>query len=139
VPSPPFSILGLDHVVLRCTDLDATLAFYRDTLGCPLERVVESIGLHQVRAGASLIDLLPVGSSLAGDGFPDHSAGNMHHFCIRIAPTRWQAVLDHLQGQGIQVGEPARRYGAEGYGESLYLQDPEGNSVELKAPPSRGG
>ena len=138
MPAPPFSILALDHVVLRCSNLDSTLAFYRDILGCPLERVIESIGLHQVRAGASLIDLVPVGSSLAGDGVPDPAAGNMHHLCLRIAPTHWDSLLAHLREQDIEVDEPARRYGAEGYGESVYLKDPEGNVLELKSSASRG-
>lgn len=131
----PFSILGLDHVVLRCTHLEETLAFYRDVLGCPLERVVEEVGLYQVRAGSTLIDLVPVGGRLGGEGAPDQERPNLHHFCLRIARARWPQVREHLRAHGIETDEPARRYGAEGYGLSVYLRDPEGNQVELKAPP----
>lgn len=138
MPAPPFSILALDHVVLRCTRLEETLHFYRDVLGCPLERVLDGIGLYQVRAGTSLIDLVPVGSTLGGDGVPDPTARNMHHFCLRIAPTGWEPLLAHLGAHGVDADAPARRYGAEGYGESVYLKDPEGNVVELKSPPSGG-
>ena len=135
--TPPLSILGIDHVVLRCASLERTLAFYRDVLGCPLERELPEPGLYQVRAGTSLIDLVPVGSPLGGDGEPDQRSANMHHFCLRIAPTRWPDLLAWLNELGVKAQKPARRYGAEGYGFSVYLQDPEGNTVELKAPPGR--
>lgn len=131
----PISILGIDHVVLRCADLEGTLAFYQDVLGCPLERALPDLGLFQVRAGATLIDLVRVGSRLGGDGAPDPATANMHHFCLRIAPTRWPDLIAFLRSVGVAVESPARRYGAEGYGLSVYLRDPEGNSVELKAPP----
>ncbi len=133
---PPFALLGLDHVVLRCADLQRTLAFYRDVLGCSLERVVESIGLHQLRAGGALIDLVPADRDGPGEaaGAPTAGGRNMDHFCMRIARSDWPSVLAHLREHGVQVSEPARRYGAEGDGESVYLEDPEGNTVELKAP-----
>ena len=133
---PPFALLGLDHVVLRCADLERTLAFYRDVLGCSLERVVESIGLHQLRAGGALIDLVPADRDGPGEAAGASTAGgrNMDHFCMRIARSDWPSVLAHLREHGVQVSEPARRYGAEGDGESVYLGDPEGNTVELKAP-----
>ena len=48
----PFKLKHIDHVVLRIRDLDASLHFYRDVLGCTLDKVQDRIGLWQVRAGA---------------------------------------------------------------------------------------
>jgi len=122
-------IKGLDHVVLRVADMERALGFYRDLLGCPVERRVESIGLVQLRAGASLIDLVPA------DPAADPKRGNMDHFCLRIEPFDAEALRDYLRSRGVTVGEVARRYGAEGDGPSLYIEDPDGNTVELKGPP----
>ncbi len=123
------TIKGLDHVVLRVADLDRAVRFYCEVLGCTEERRLESIGLVQLRAGASLIDLVPA------DGAPEVAGGNMDHFCLRIEPFDETAIRSHLASHGVKVGEVARRYGAEGHGPSLYLQDPDGNTVELKGPP----
>ncbi len=124
-----FAIQGLDHVVLRVADVERALRFYCEVLGCREERRLESIGLVQLRAGAALIDLVPV------EGTPETGAGNMDHFCLRIEPFDEADLRAHLAGHGVEVGEVARRYGAEGHGPSLYLQDPDGNTVELKGPP----
>ncbi len=125
-----FSIRRLDHVVLRVADLDRAIAFYRDVLGCREERRVESISLVQMRAGESLIDLILAASP------PDAGSGNMDHFALHIDPFDEDALRRHLQAQGVEVGEVASRYGAEGDGPSLYIQDPDGNTVELKGPPA---
>ncbi len=124
-----FAIKGLDHVVLRVADLDRAIRFYCEVLGCREERRVESIGLVQLRAGAALIDLVPA------EGAPDPGAGNMDHFALSIAPFDEAALRAHLESHGVEVGEVATRYGAEGHGPSLYIQDPDGNTVELKGPP----
>ena len=124
-----FAIQGLDHVVLRVADLERAVRFYCEVLGCSEERRVESIGLVQLRAGAALIDLVPAA------GAPETGAGNMDHFCLRIEPFDEAELRAHLAAHDVEVGEVARRYGAEGHGPSLYLQDPDGNTVELKGPP----
>ncbi len=124
-----FAIQGLDHVVLRVADLDRAVRFYCEVLGCTEERRLESIGLVQLRAGASLIDLVQA------KGAPEVAGGNMDHFCLRIEPFDEAAIRSHLATHGVEAGEVARRYGAEGHGPSLYLQDPDGNTVELKGPP----
>ncbi len=124
-----FSIRRLDHVVLRVADLDRSIAFYRDVLGCHEERRVESISLVQMRAGESLIDLILAPSQ------PDAEGGNMDHFALRIDPFDEANLRRHLERHGIAVGEVASRYGAEGSGPSLYIEDPDGNTVELKGPP----
>ena len=123
---PVISIRGLDHVVLRVRQLEPMLQFYCNVLGCREERRVESIGLVQLRAGNSLLDLVPA----PRDGV------NMDHFCLRIEVFDEAAIRSHLQAHGIRAGAVAMRYGAEGHGPSLYLEDPEGNVVELKGPPA---
>lgn len=125
-----FAIRALDHVVLRVADMDRAIRFYCDVLGCVEERRVQSIGLVQLRAGAALIDLVP---RAAGEAPP--AKGNMDHFALTIAPFDPAALTAHFAGHGIAIGDVARRYGAEGYGPSIYLSDPDGNQVELKGPP----
>ena len=131
--SPPIRIAGLDHVVLRCARLDETMAFYVDVLGCTLERELPELGLHQLRAGRALIDLVPVGSKLGGSHPPDAERGNVAHYCLRLDDPDWDAIGAHLRGYGIAFEPPDTRYGAGGYGLSVYIADPEGNTVELKA------
>ncbi len=124
----PFAMRGLDHVVIRCRDLPRMLAFYRDVLGCPVERVVESIRLTQLRAGSALIDLVDAAAA-------PPEGRNMDHFCLTVQPFEPDAILAHLAANGFSADAPKRRYGAEGYGPSIYVDDPEGNTVELKGPP----
>ena len=128
-------VLGLDHVVIRVRDLDAMLDFYRDTLGFPVERELD-IGLVQLRAGASLIDLVPVESELGrkGGGAPG-GPRNMDHFCLQVEPFEEEAIRRTLAERGYEAGPVEPRYGALGDGPSIYVDDPEGNTVELKGPP----
>lgn len=133
-----FAIVGLDHIVIRIRSLDTMLPFYRDVLGCQVERqTTPEMGLVQLRAGASLIDLVAVDSKLGrmGGAAPQSEGHNMDHFCVRVEPFDVPALRAHLNAHGVAVGDVAERYGAEGLGPSLYIRDPEGNTVELKGPP----
>ena len=130
----------IDHVVLRVKDLDAMLRFYVEVLGCPIERRQDEIGLVQLRAGRSLIDLVTVEGRLGrmGGAAPGVEGRNMDHLCLRVEPFDAAAIRAFLAAHGVESGEPTPRYGAEGEGPSLYLHDPEGNMVELKGPPDTG-
>lgn len=127
----------LDHLVLRVTDLERMLRFYCDVLGCTVQRRQDAIGLVQLRAGRSLIDLVPVDGQLgrAGGAPPGHEGRNLDHFCLRVEPFDETAIRHQLSAHGVEAGPTERRYGAEGEGPSIYLTDPEGNVVELKGPP----
>jgi glyoxylase I family protein len=127
-------VAGLDHLVLRVADLDRAIKFYGEVLGCHVERRLDEPKLVQLRAGASMIDLVPAGQA------PESAAAtgrNLDHFAVRIGTFDFPALAAHLRRHGVAVGEVRRRYGAEGYGSSLYITDPDGNVVELKGPPER--
>ncbi len=130
------NIREIDHLVLRVRDVDAMIRFYGEVLGCPLHRVDERISLVQLRAGRGLIDLIPVDSEIgrAGGAAPARDGRNVDHFCLRVDPWDAQAIVAHLRAHGVEPGPVTQRFGAEGRGPSLYLQDPEGNTVELKGP-----
>ncbi|RLE21127.1 MAG: VOC family protein, partial [Actinobacteria bacterium] len=80
--SSPIDVIGLDHVVLRVRDLAASCDFYLGLLGGTMERELPELGLHQVRLGAHLIDLVPVDSPLGKNGGepPSASGRNLDHF-----------------------------------------------------------
>jgi catechol 2,3-dioxygenase-like lactoylglutathione lyase family enzyme len=133
-------VLGLDHVVLRVCDLERSLRFYTGVLGCAEVRRVEALGLVQLRAGAALIDLIPVDGPLgrAGGAAPGSEGRNVDHIALRLERFDADALRAHLAAHGVDAGEVARRFGADGFGPSLYVRDPDGNVVELKGPPEPG-
>jgi catechol 2,3-dioxygenase-like lactoylglutathione lyase family enzyme len=130
-------IRDIDHLVLRVVDLERMLAFYGGVLGCPVERRDDAIGLVQLRAGRSLIDLVPVAGRLgaAGGAAPGREGRNLDHFCLRVEPFDAEAIRRELGAADVAIGEVVPRFGAEGTGPSIYITDPEGNTVELKGPP----
>lgn len=134
---PPFQMHGLDHLVIRCVDLDAMRRFYCDVLGCTVDRHNKEFGLFQVRAGAHLIDLVPIDGMLGKKGGPaPYNDGlNLDHFAIQIDSFDEDELRSYLGEHNIQIVESGPRYGAEGTGPSIYMLDPEGNTVELKGPP----
>jgi len=136
--APPFALKQIDHVVLRVRDREASLRFYCDVLGCTLDKVQAAIGLWQVRAGTSLIDLVPLDGVLGkiGGAGPEKEGRNVDHFAIQIAPFDEAAIRAHLAAHNVTITDSGRRYGAEGDGPSIYILDPDGNAVELKGPPA---
>jgi catechol 2,3-dioxygenase-like lactoylglutathione lyase family enzyme len=130
---------GLDHLVLRVADLERMLAFYCGALGCTVERRVERLGLVQLRAGDALIDLVPVDGALgrAGGAAPGREGRNLDHFCLRVEPFDEAAIRAQLRAHGVSAGPLETRYGAGGEGPSLYVDDPEGNVIELKGPAAK--
>lgn len=132
------NIAGLDHLVLRTADTRRMIRFYCDVLGCTEERRLDDIGLIQLRAGRALIDLVDVNRDLGrrGGPAPGETGHNLDHFCLRVDPFDEAAIRAHLAAQQVEAGETVRRYGAEGFGPSIYVADPDGNTVEIKGPPS---
>jgi len=132
-----FRIKQIDHLVLRVVDIDSMMTFYMDVLGCSLEKVQEQSGLYQLRAGSSLIDMVPVDGKIGkmGGAPPGKEGRNLDHLCLSIEPFDGEEILEYLRGKGHDGGQVESRYGAEGSGPSIYVTDPEGNVVELKGPP----
>jgi glyoxylase I family protein len=130
-------IRDIDHVVLRVRDPVRMQAFYCDVLGCTVAKVQERIGLVQLQAGRSMIDLIDVNGIVgqAGGAPPGRKGRNMDHVCLRVEPFDGDAILSFLKAKGVDAGEVVSRFGAEGDGPSIYISDPEGNTVELKGPP----
>jgi glyoxylase I family protein len=127
----PLKVVELDHVVLRCRDQQRAFDFYVQVLGLVEERRIEQIGLIQLRAGQSMIDLIPA------TGPRDENFLNVDHVCLGIEVESFEKLLEFLRSQGVEViGEPSMRYGARGYGRSIYIRDPENNVVELKEKPA---
>jgi catechol 2,3-dioxygenase-like lactoylglutathione lyase family enzyme len=136
-PPNPIVIHGIDHVVLRVRDVERMQRFYCDVLGCTVEKVQAEIGLTQLRAGRSLIDLVDVAGKLGrtGGAPPGREGRNMGHLCLRVERLDGPGLRAYLESKSVTPGEIVSRYGAEGDGPSMYIADPEGNVVELKGPP----
>jgi len=133
-----FAIRGIDHLVLRTADVGRLVRFYVDVLGCVVEKEQPAFGLTQLRAGSALIDLVSLDGPLgrAGGAGPGVEGRNLDHFCLRIDPFDIDSLRMHFDIHHIDIGPVEQRYGAEGSGPSIYLKDPDGNTVELKGPPN---
>jgi len=136
-------IREIDHVVLRARDAAQLVRFYCDVLGCTIERREDSIGLVQLRAGRSLVDIIDVDGVLGrmGGAAPGAEGRNVDHVCLRVEPFDADAIRSHLAAHGVGIDDEGLRFGAEGEGFSLYVRDPAGNTIELKGPanPIAGG
>jgi glyoxylase I family protein len=127
---------GIDHVVLRVRDIDAMRRFYCDVLGAAHVAYRPEFGMSHLRAGSAMIDLVEVSGPFgrAGGAAPDREGRNMDHLCLRVEPFDEKEILSYLRQHGVVVGDVRNRFGAEGNGVSIYVTDPEGNTVELKGP-----
>lgn len=135
----PFQPAGIDHLVLRVKDAAAALAFYEGVLGCRLERHQPEIGLWQLRAGTSLLDLVELGgvAGRRGGAAPGIEGRNLDHLALAIRPFDGPALRAHLAAHGVEIeGGSEDNYGAEGPSPALYIRDPDGNMIELMGPGS---
>jgi catechol 2,3-dioxygenase-like lactoylglutathione lyase family enzyme len=118
-------VIGFDHVVMICSDVDASLDYYAGVLG------LETIDVDEWRSGgasfpsvrlddATIIDLLP--------GLPD--GRNVNHICLVIEPTDLHELAKRPELNVVEG--PVERGGARGTGWSIYVTDPDGNVIELK-------
>lgn len=128
-------IRAIDHIVLRTAHAEDMIRFYEDVLCCRVERTLPpETGLTQLRAGNALIDIVTTDSELgrAGGGPPGRTEHNLDHFCLRLEGIGQHELRAWLESHNVACGEFITRYGAEGFGPSLYIADPDGNTVELR-------
>jgi glyoxylase I family protein len=128
--------LAIDHIVLRTEHYRELINFYCDIIGCSLERETSAkFGLTQLRAGNALIDIVDVTGELgkAGGAAPGPAGNNLDHFCLQIEPFDEAELIHYLQSHDIGCDEFHERNGAQGMGRSLYINDIDGNTVELRA------
>ncbi len=127
--SIPLHFHGIDHVVLKIASIERAVHFYVDVLGLKLERIIDDFGIYQLRCGRHLIDLqvLPAGGELAAK-----DARAMDHLCLLIAGD-FATIVPYLEQHAVAiVSGPVEVYGASGFGTSIYVQDPDGHTLELK-------
>ncbi len=130
----PFKIKGIDHVALTVKDLEASVNFYHKILGLELlnseEYAAGTRSFLSVRLGDSLIDLFPTKPDR-----PTPAPGNtLNHFCVYLeTEMSLNELKDYVKQNDLQItSESIHNWGSFGYGDSLYIRDPDGNSVELK-------
>ena len=135
-PTPPFSLVGIDHVVFLVNDLARATEWYARVLGCEPGYSYPDLGMEQVWCGAALIVLWDVTHPGAARAVPKvRGRQNVHHVCIALSPFDTDAMRNHLAAYGVEIEQEAFHGGARGMGNSFYVLDPWGNRLELKGPP----
>jgi glyoxylase I family protein len=128
-------IRGLAEVVLVVQDLERSVAFYRDLLGLT---VISPPGLPAVflrvgeeRAGVpQQIVLVPGGADAAGTAGAAASKADrvLHHIGLEVTPDQYDAERERLALAGLEVRDGAHPFLPV---EAFYIDDPDGNEVEL--------
>jgi catechol 2,3-dioxygenase-like lactoylglutathione lyase family enzyme len=116
----------LDHIVLNVADVERSLAWYTDLLGLAADRVEEW------RAGDAPFPSVRVNDRCVIDLFDVGRTGeNMNHVCLVVDRADVDAVAS--DDRFHVVDGPGSRWGARGDGWSVYVVDPDGNTVELRS------
>lgn len=133
--SPPFSLVGIDHIVFIVDDMPKALAFYENVLGCSIGYSYPTMGMEQVWCGAALIVLWDITHEGAASAVPPITGGrNVDHVCIALSPFDHDEMRAHLKRHEVEIDREAMHGGARGMGHSFYVFDPFGNKLELKGP-----
>ena len=116
----------LDHIVLNVADVERSLAWYTGMLGLEGERVDEW------RAGDAPFPSVRVSAGCIFDLFAsDRTGENVDHLCLVVDPDDVDAIATDSRFDVIEG--PVPRWGARGMGRSVYVRDPDGNTVELRS------
>ncbi len=133
--TPPFTLVGIDHVVFLVDDMARALRFYHDVLGCVPGYSYPDMGMEQVWAGAALIVLWDTTHPGGAAAVPPVQGGrNVDHVCIATSPFDRDAMRAHLAAHDVPIAFTAMHGGARGMGHSFYIYDPFGNKLEIKGP-----
>ena len=121
-------VVGLDHIVVNCANVERSLAWYCDDLGLVPERVDEW------RRGEVLFPSVRIDATTIIDLFPAERSGtNIDHVCLVIEPTDLAALAASGRFDVVGDGPAEKLFGAQGEATSLYVHDPDGNTVELRS------
>jgi glyoxylase I family protein len=132
---PPFSLVGLDHVVFLVDDMARAIDFYSRVLGCVPGYSYPGLGMEQLWCGSALIVLWDTTHPGAATAIPPVAGGrNVDHLCIATSPFAPDAMRAHLAAHGVLIVQEATHGGARGMGHSFYIHDPFGNKLEVKGP-----
>jgi catechol 2,3-dioxygenase-like lactoylglutathione lyase family enzyme len=122
---PAVRVIGFDHLVLDVADVERSLAFYVDELG------LEPVRVDEWRRGEVLFPSVRVDATTILDLLATAPTGrNVDHLCLVVESQDLEALKQ--SGRFTVVDGPGLRYGAQGDGTSLYVLDPDGNTVELR-------
>ena len=121
-------IEAMDHIVLTVDDVERSLAWYRDALGLEPLRYDEwqrgEVPFPSVRINdETIIDIVAREAAVP-------RGTNVDHFCLVVAPTDFDTIVASGAFR-VRTG-PVDRWGARGMATSIYISDPDGNTVELR-------
>lgn len=134
---PPFTLEGIDHILLLVNGMEPAVRFYTAVLGCKIEEKLPQYGMLQLRAGSALIDLVDISVSQAAWACPPVMGGrNVDHLCLALGVHDETKLRRHLARHRIEIIEEGIHRGSRGESLSLYVRDPSGNVIELKGPPT---
>ena len=124
-------VLGLDHLVLVCRDVETTLAWYQRNFGLGDVRIDDwragGAPFPSLRVDAgTIIDLVPQ----APAGMEPEARGHLDHICFVVSEDDRARLAAELE-----VVDAGPRFGARGMGESIYVRDPDGLLVEFRSYP----
>ncbi|MET8699212.1 VOC family protein [Kitasatospora sp. NPDC004723] len=121
----PLRVKALDHLVLNVRDIERSLAFYQGLLG------LEPVRVDEWRDGKAPFPSIRITPETIIDlTVRPRGESNVDHICLTVDPLDWQEVLD--AGTFTVLEGPVQRYGARGNATSVYVRDPDGNTVELR-------
>lgn len=129
-------IVQIDHVTLNVESAEVCMRFYTKVLGLAPENYEEwkkgEARFPSVRINAdNMIHFFPpemweeLGDLICGPG-------KVNHVCLAFEKSEWDALLQRLEVNQVEVRGPFILMGSHGKGKSIFINDPEGFTIELK-------
>jgi len=129
-PNHPLECQGIDHVVLNVTNIEKSLKFYTEILTLTLERVIEDLQIYQLRCGRNMIDLCALKHK---ETLADNAGRGIDHICLNVR-ANVDVMETYLRTNSVPITSgPVEVYGANGFGTSIFILDPDQYLIELKS------